>query len=167
MGFDNASLTIDPHVHAVVRSAEQEIRELIRQRADIVKRIGTIKQTLAGLADLFGDCVLNDDLLDFLDRSASVRQSGFTRACRAILMESTVPLTARQVRDQSQKKIPGLIERHKDPLASVTTVLTRLVEYSEARCTVLGPGRRVWEWAAEAPIPLDSRPQELAAAGPD
>ena len=51
MGFDNVSLTIDPHVHAVVRSAEQEIRELIRQRADVMKRIGTIKQTLAGLAD--------------------------------------------------------------------------------------------------------------------
>jgi hypothetical protein len=165
MGFENASLTIDPHVHAVVRSAEQEIRELIRQRADLMKRIGTIKQTLAGLADLFGDCILNDDLLDFLDRSSTVRQSGFTRACRAILMESTVPLTARQVRDQIQKRIPGLVERHKDPLASVTTVLTRLVEYSEARCTVLGPGRRVWEWAAEAPVPPADRPQELAAAG--
>jgi chorismate mutase len=167
MGFDNVSLTIDPHVHAVVRSAEQEIRELIRQRADVMKRIGTIKQTLAGLADLFGDSILNDDLLDFLDRSSVVRQSGFTRACRAVLMESRVPLTARQVRDQVQKKIPGLIERHKDPLASVTTVLSRLVDYSEARCTVLGPGRRVWEWAAEMPLPVDSRPQELAAAGSD
>jgi hypothetical protein len=165
MGFDNVSPTIDPHVHAVVRSAEQEIRELVRQRADVMKRIGTIKQTLAGLADLFGDNILNDDLLDFLDRSSAVRQSGFTRACRSVLMESSIPLTARQVRDQIQKKIPGLIERHKDPLASVTTVLTRLVEYSEARCTVLSPGRRVWEWVAETSIPLDNRLQELEVAG--
>ena len=107
MGFDNVSLTIDPHVHAVVRSAEHEIRELIRQRADVMKRIGTIKQTLAGLADLFGESILNDDLLDFLDRSSVVRQSGFTRACRAVLMESRVPLTARQVRDQVSEKDSG------------------------------------------------------------
>ena len=167
MAPDKASLAVDPHVHAVVRSAEHEIQELIRQRADLMKRIGTIKQTLSGLADLFGDYILNDDLLDFLDRSATVRQSGFTRACRAVLMESNVPLTARQVRDQIQKRIPGLIERHKDPLASVTTVLSRLVQYSEARCTVLGPGRRVWEWATETPVVFEDHTKELAAAGSD
>jgi hypothetical protein len=133
------------HVEAVVRAAESEIRELLRQRAELMRRIGTINQTLAGLADMFGESILNDELLDLLDRRA-VRQSGFTRACRTILMESPVPLSARQVRE----RIPSeLISRHKDALASITTVLSRLVQYSEARCIVLAPGRRVWEWAAE------------------
>lgn len=165
MNCDNVSPALDPHVQAVVRSAEREIRELIRQRADLMKRIGTIKQTLSGLADMFGDCVLNDELLDFLDRSSTVRHSGFTRACRAVLMKSEVPLSARQVRDQMQKGLPGLIERHKDPLASVTTVLSRLVQYSEARCTVLGPGRRVWEWVAETDVDFETNPRHLASAG--
>jgi hypothetical protein len=40
--------------------------------------------------------------------------------------------------------------RHKDPLASVTTVLNRLVEYGEARAVVNEHGRRAWEWVAEA-----------------
>jgi hypothetical protein len=135
----------DAHVEAVVRAAESEIRDLLQQRADLMKRIGTIKQTLAGLADMFGESILSDEFLDLLDRRA-VRQSGFTRACRTVLMQSEVPLSAREVRD----RIPSeLIARHKDALASITTVLSRLVGYSEARCVVLAPGRRVWEWMAE------------------
>jgi hypothetical protein len=166
-----ASLT-DPHVEAVVRSAEREIQELQRQRAEVMKRIGTIKQTLAGLADMFGNSILNEQLLELLDRKTG-RHSGFTRACRTVLMHSAAPLSARQVRDQIQHQSPELLERHKDPLASITTVLSRLVQYSEARCTVLGPGRRVWEWAAEVGgnnstvVATESRASVLAPAGSD
>jgi hypothetical protein len=170
MSSKNGVHHADAHVEAVVRTAEREIRELLQQRADLMKRIGTIKQTLAGLADLFGDAILNHELLELLDRN-TVRHSGFTRACRTVLMESPEPLSARQVRDQIHQRFPGLIARHKDPLASITTVLTRLVQYSEARCSVLGPGRRVWEWAVapnSAVLPtLHFRQSELAPAGSD
>ena len=44
-----------------------------------MKRIGTIKQTLAGLASIFGDAVLGDQLLTFLDRKSASRQPGFTQ----------------------------------------------------------------------------------------
>ena len=160
---------MDPHVEAVVRSAEREIRELLRQRAELMKRIGTIKQTLAGLADMFGESILNEELLELLERK-TVRHSGFTRACRTVLMQSAAPLSARQVRDRIRQRFPELLERHKDPLASITTVLSRLVQYSEARCTVLGPGRRVWEWMAEPAdanlmVAPQSYPSELVPAG--
>jgi hypothetical protein len=46
--------------------------------------------------------------------------------------------------------MPPLLLRHKDPLASVTTVLNRLVEYGEARAVVRENGRRAWEWVADA-----------------
>ena len=46
----------------------QELLQLMRQRAEIMKRIGTVKQTIAGLANLFGDQVLDDDLLELIDR---------------------------------------------------------------------------------------------------
>jgi hypothetical protein len=45
--------------------------------------------------------------------------------------------------------LPPVLLRHKDPLASVTTVLNRLVEYGEARTIVKENGRRAWEWVAE------------------
>ena len=151
----------DPHLESVVRTAEQEIRELLQQRAELMKRIGTIKQVLAGLADMYGDSVLNTELLDLLDRK-TVRHSGFTRACRTVLMDSPIPLSARQVRDRIQQASPDLILRHKDPLASITTVLGRLVQYSEACCTILGPGRRVWGWVAERDDPrISPDPKDL------
>lgn len=140
-------LTADFHVQEVVRSAERELVALLQQRAEVMKRIGSVKQILVGIAHVFGDSVLNDELLTLLDRKAS-RPSGFTRACRCVLMESPAPLSARDVCHQLRKKFPGLLERHKEPVASVTTVLSRLVAYDEAHSFLNVDGRRVWRWIA-------------------
>jgi hypothetical protein len=139
----------DAHVQEVVRAAHDELRQLMRQRADIMKRIGTVKQTIVGLANLFGDEVLNDELLELVDRKSGGRQPGFTKACRMVLMESEHALGAREVCEQIQRRVPPVLLRHKDPLASVTTVLNRLVEYGEARAVVRENGRRAWQWVAD------------------
>lgn len=141
--------TRDPHVQEVVRAAHDELRQLMRQRADIMKRIGTVKQTIVGLANLFGDEVLTDDLLELVDRKSSGRQPGFTKACRMVLMEAEKPLGAREVCELIQQKASPLLVRHKDPLASVTTVLNRLVDYGEARTVVRENGRRAWQWVSD------------------
>jgi hypothetical protein len=138
----------DSHVQEVIRSAESELLALLQQRAALMKRIGSIKQTLVGLANMFGNSVLNEKLLELLDRGTA-RRSGFTQACRAVLMESSTQVSARQVCDLLQKKFPGVLERHKKPFASVTTVLSRLVEYDEVRTTLTENGGRVWQWVAE------------------
>ena len=152
-GSNGPSQAADLHVQEVIRSAERELNELLQRRAEVMKRIGTIKQTLAGLANLFGDSVLSDELLTFLDRKSSSRQPGFTRACRVVLMEAKKPLGARLVCLALQQKFPEVLERHKDPIASVTTVLNRLADYTEARCSLDASGRRVWEWMAERESP--------------
>jgi hypothetical protein len=138
----------DQNVQEVVKTAHEELRQLMRQRADIMKRIGTIKQTIVGLANLFGGGILSDDLMELVDRKTSGRQPGFTRACRLVLMEAARPLGAREVCEQIQQKTPPVILHHKDPLASVTTVLNRLVEYGEAQSVVRENGRRAWQWVA-------------------
>ena len=139
----------DPHVQEVLKSAHEELRVLLKQRAEIMKRIGTVKQTIVGLANMFGEDVLNEELLDLIDRKTSGRQPGFTKACRMVLMESGRPLGAREVCERIQEKVPPVLLRHKDPLASVTTVLNRLVEYGEARTLIKENGRRAWEWVSE------------------
>jgi hypothetical protein len=148
-----------PHVQEVLRAAQGELRELLRQRGDIMKRIGTVKQTILGLANMFGDGVLSDDLLELVDRKNGGRQPGFTKACRMVLMEAEGPLGAREVCEQIQRRLPPLLQRHKDPLASVTTVLNRLVEYGEARAVVRDNGRRAWEWVADPVNPMIARAQ--------
>jgi hypothetical protein len=139
----------EPHVQEVVKAAHEELRQLMRQRADVMKRIGTVKQTIVGLANLFGDGVLTEELLELVDRKSSGRQPGFTKACRMVLMEAARPLGAKEVCEQIQQRVPPLMQRHKDPLASVTTVLNRLVEYGEARTVVRENGRRAWQWVAD------------------
>jgi hypothetical protein len=139
----------DPHVQEVLKSAHEELRTLLRQRAEIMKRIGTVKQTIVGLANMFGDDILSEELLELVDRKSNGRQPGFTKACRMVLMEAGRPLGAREVCEHIQEKIPPVLLRHKDPLASVTTVLNRLVEYGEARTVVKENGRRAWQWVSE------------------
>src|SRR5882672_9045071 len=144
-------------VQQVVRAAHDELRQLMRQRAEIMKRIGTVKQTISGLANLFGDQVLGDDLLELIDRKPNGRQPGFTKACRRVLMEVRRPLGAREVCVELESYAPAILARHKDPLASVTTVLNRLVDYGEARSLSNERGRRVWEWISDSE-PSDAMP---------
>jgi hypothetical protein len=150
----------DPHVQEVVKAAHEELRQLMRQRAEIMKRIGTLKQTISGLANLFGDDILGEDLLELVDRKTGGRQPGFTKACRMVLMEAGRPLAVREVCEQIQQRLPAVLLRHKDPLASVTTVLNRLVEYGEAMSVVRENGRRAWQWAAD-PAFVDQRASQV------
>src|SRR5271169_6797343 len=145
------------HVQEVIRQAHGELRQLLEQRAEIMKRIGTVKQTISGLANLFGEGVLNDELMELVDRKSSGRQPGYTKACRMILMEAGRAMNARDICDYFQQKMPAILARHKDPMASVTTVLNRLVEYGEAQA-VMANGRRAWRWVADLP-------SEVPAAG--
>jgi hypothetical protein len=41
-------------------------------------------------------------------------------------------------------------------MASVTTVLNRLVEYGEAQPVLLSTGRRAWQWIADANTDVQS-----------
>lgn len=154
------------HVQEVIRQAHGELRQLLQQRAEVMKRIGTVKQTIAGLANLFGDQVLNEELMELVDRKTNGRQPGFTKACRMILMEASRPMSARDICDYFHQKMPDMLARHKDPMASVTTVLNRLVDYGEAQAVVANNGRRAWRWVAEASgVPASGAATSLAHAG--
>jgi len=150
-------------VQQVVKAAHDELRLLMRQRGEIMKRIGTVKQTIAGLANLFGDDVLGEDLLELIDRKPNGRQPGFTKACRLVLMEARGPLGAREVCQELERRAADILLRHKDPMASVTTVLNRLVEYGEARSLTNDRGRRVWEWVSETESTAEAMPSQVTA----
>ena len=160
---ENTSSAADMHVLEVIRAAKQELAELVRQRAEIMRRIGTTKQAILGLANLFGDTALQDELLEFMENRSVKRQPGFTRACRFVLMQANRPLNSREMCEQLWHKHRELAIRHKDLLASVTTVLNRLVGYGEARAIEEPGGRRIWEWIAERESGVPSAPGPLNA----
>ena len=136
------------HVLDVVRRAEQELRQLIDERGEVTKRIGTVKRTIVSLAKLFGDGMLDRDLLSLFDGRGG-RQPGITSSCRRILMEARRPMSAREVCDEIQRTSPALLARHQDPMATINTILGRLVQYGEATVRPGDRGQRAWVWAAE------------------
>jgi len=136
-------------VQEVVRQVHGELRQLYRQRAEVMRRIGTIKRTMVGLAALFGEEVLSKELRDLVDGGSVERKPGFTKACRSVLMKAGHAMSSREVHDQLNQQAPALLSGHKDPMASVTTVLNRLADYGEAQRVFLNNGRRAWQWIAE------------------
>src|ERR1700758_2191487 len=102
-GIQHLASIGDAHVQQVVKAAQEELGLLLRQRADVMKRIGTVKQTIVGLANLFGEGVLSEELLELVDRRGSGRQPGFTKACRMVLMDANRPMGAREVCQQIEK----------------------------------------------------------------
>ena len=140
----------EAHVEQVIVQVHAELETLLKQRAEIVKRIGTIRQTIVGLANVFGEDTLGPELMGLVDRKPQERQTGFTKTCRIVLMEAEHPLTAQEVCQHIRQRNPALLARHKDPLASVTTVLNRLASYGEARFSLNEKERRVWQWISEA-----------------
>lgn len=132
------------NVQEVSRIALEELRRLRKDLAALNKRIGLARRTLASLGNLFGEHLFSEELLELMGRKNSGRQPGLTSACRGALQEAKEQLSAADVRDFLNKSYPGLLGRHKNPIASVTTVMHRLVSYGEAR-EVTKENRRAWE----------------------
>jgi len=135
------------HVQVVLQKAQDELRQLISERVAVTRRIGSVKQTIVGLVKLCGDEVLPDELRAGV--SFYTRGVGITDSCRRVLIEASQPLNSREVCEIVQKTAPGVLATHKDPVATVTTVLCRLAAYGEILAIAAEDGQRVWQWSAE------------------
>lgn len=145
-----------PAAECLIRQVQEELRRLLEQRTEVMKRIGTAKKTISGLCALFGSEVASEEVLQLVGGSIRGRQAGFTQACRTILMEADGALTAQEVRERILARDPTLLSRHRDLLASITTVLNRLVNYGEA-VKVSNAHGRAWRWSSEAATKADVR----------
>lgn len=132
-------------IEQVVKLAGGELQVLLTQRAAILKRLATLRRIISGLAEMFGDDVLPEDVRVLIKLPAQkTRGAGLTEACRAALSNSSRPLTAREVVDTIRTRDAKVIQNHKDPVASVTSILHRLGSYGEATTKVSRSGRRMW-----------------------
>lgn len=130
-------------VQEVLNTLTAELRGLNLQRRDLVKRIDIVKGVIVGLSRVLGAELSADQLQDVLGRRAGRRNHGLTNACRRILTETREPLRARDVCDRVLQDYRDLLQHHKQPIASIVTVLNRLVRYGEARIVNL-ENQRTW-----------------------
>ena len=141
--------TYSYHADELAGVARGELNGLLLQRAELTKRIGTLKRTLAGLAWLLGSpAPLNPRFALPDGKTRALSPSSLTDACRMALMHAGTPLRAHQVRDKLRFQC-SLFENHRDPVATISTILRRLCQYGEARSVILPDGKRVWEWVCK------------------
>jgi hypothetical protein len=147
-----APATPKTEAEQVIKIAGGELQDLLRQRAAIIKRITILRRTIAGLAEMFGGDTLTEELLALVKPSTHrTRGTGLTEACRSVLRHSSQPLTAREVVEGIRANNGGVIRNHKDPIASVSSILHRLGSYGEATTKLSQSGRRIWV-AVEKPL---------------
>jgi hypothetical protein len=137
----------DAEGERVIRLIREELSQLLKQRAEIMRRIVILKQTLRGLTTLFGTTAADRDLL--LDSNHKTRPTlGMTEICRLVLTEATRPLTPREVVQKiHQGKYASLLTQT-NPESTVNTILTRLVKYGEARPVFNDAGQRAYQGTA-------------------
>jgi hypothetical protein len=131
-----------------VGGMRDELKALCARRAAIGKRVSVLRQTIAGLADLFGPVAVDDDLRDLVadfQRKPVRAHAGLTDSCRQILQDSSQPLTLQQILRQFQEKYPAALAHHKRPSTSLRNVLNRLVSYGEAVQELTGDGLLAWK----------------------
>jgi len=67
---------LNRYVAEVIQRADKELRHLMAKRAELTKRIGTVKRTMVGLAKLFGDDNMDALLLGVVDQGRGPRHPG-------------------------------------------------------------------------------------------
>jgi len=134
-------------VRVVIGRMAEELHVLIQQRDEVVRKICTVKKTVAGLVILFGSDQAHPSMPEMLGYK-DARRPGLSAECRLALMNADRPLSAREVRDRVVQRLPSLAD-HRDSLASVTTILNRLIRYGEATRVSDSKGRQGWAWATE------------------
>lgn len=137
-------------IERVVGWALAELDLLSLKRAAIAIRVKVIKNTIVGLADVFGSTLTDEELLT-LPPTLSVRRTarscrGLTQACRRTLMGSSTPLTTQELCRKIEETHPEILARQKEPRVSVAVVLRRLVDYGEVYDNVDERNTRTWLW---------------------
>src|SRR5579863_667305 len=149
----------------VIGELQHRLQVLTLERAAIVKRIGIIKKTVVGLADLFGPDVINGELQDLLPLHSGPRacaRSGLTALCRQLLRETSEPLTLGEIMRQLQVKSPLRLAGQRHPENSLRVILRRLVAYGEAEKLRTKDGACAWNATA-----ADGKPEEESSPTAD
>jgi len=128
-------------IEEVIHVLAQEITRLHAQREGISNRIARMSQIILRLRNLCGsgeDCPSRD----------RGHRPGITWACRRALMESRgYPLTFSELLRAIQTTLAPDTLAQKNPRASVSTVLGRLVKYGEVDVTTNNRGKRAYRWS--------------------
>ena len=134
----------------VAQAAQAELLRLLEMRAEIAKRLATIKKVREGLASMFGDHILSEDLLRLLPHRRGVADLGLLESCRLLLMESCKPMSVEEMCKDLRCRMPRLVRQQKDIYNSVAIVFEQLSRNGIARPVIRDGAETSWELVLRA-----------------
>jgi hypothetical protein len=135
----------DNDVEQLIDKMKRELHVLYAERTAIDRRMDTIKKGLVGLATLYGQEALSLDFVQSVDPALNRRRAGLTATCRSMLRESHSPLSSAEIYQKIRETNAELLALHKNPTASVDTVLRRLVKQGQAQVVSNKNNQLAWK----------------------
>ena len=126
------------------RISQRELEGLLRQLANVNRQILRVRRAITGLAATLSEDESRRSTAVPARRLRRSKREDLTRACRAVLEQAGTPLTAGEITDAIRVSNATVVGDQAHPVASVTTVLSRLLEYGEVNNAFNEEGRRTW-----------------------
>jgi hypothetical protein len=125
---------------------QEEMLSLQRELKEVEEEISAVKSTLYGLSVIFGKEVFSEQLLQSLRPKSGCKVRGLTATCQAVLVKTSHPCSVSAVCNLVRAVNPLLLIHHRNPRASVMTVLRNFAKRGQVVRRTEN-GRSVWLWA--------------------
>lgn len=144
-GYSSPFLAFD-YLRPSGERIQEEMSSLQKELKQVEEEIFAVKNTLYGLSVIFGEEAFPQPLLQSLRSKPASKVRGLTAACEAVLVKTSHPCSVSAVCNLVRAVNPLLLIHHRNPRASVMTVLRNFAKRGQV---VRGTenGRSVWQWA--------------------
>lgn len=137
-------------------AALAELEETLAEQEKMEAKILSLRRTIYALSTL---CEEDGEKIEWRDNASrrlkEVLDSSITEDILKVIHDSNLPLTTSDVQHELEKI--GTLENHKNPLATINAVLTRLVQQGKVRETEV-MGRKAWEKRLIAKVRVSQLP---------
>lgn len=137
---------VEDGVQLSAQRITKELSALQKQLREVEGDIVAVRQTLHGLSLILGKEHFSEELLRLI-RPKRTNIRGLSSVCRSLLLHAPHAYSVREVCDRINATEPLLLVHHRNPMASVMSVLRQLAKRGEiVRRTE--NGKSVWQQAS-------------------
>lgn len=141
-----AQFTVEDGAKLSPQRITKELLALQKQLREVEDEIVAVRQALHGLSLILGEEYFSEELLRLISpKRTNIR--GLSSVCRLLLLHAPHAYSVREVCDRINTTDPLLLAHHRNPMASVMSVLRQLARRGEIIRRTEN-GKSVWQQAS-------------------
>ena len=141
-----AQFKVDKQARLSAQRITKELSALQKQLREVEGDIVAVRQTLHGLSLILGEEYFSEELLRLI-RPKRTNIRGLSSVCRSLLLHAPHAYSVREVCNRINASDPLLLIHHRNPMASVMSVLRQLARRGEI-IRKTENGKSVWQQAS-------------------